>query len=88
MECYLLVCTTCTHETTVSRLAILAASLTIYRPVLAFWTSDRKCRLKDNLYGPMKTGVGPGGPPPYGIFIRLHFWLCTCRSYMYHMDSP
>ena len=56
---YLLVCTTCTYETTVSRLAILATSLTIYRPVLAFWLSDRKCRLKGNLYGPMKTSVGP-----------------------------
>ena len=53
---------TCTPGTTVSRLASLAGLVAIYRPVLAFWQSDRKCRLKGNLSGPMKTGVGPGGP--------------------------
>ena len=45
-----------------SRLAFFASFASIYRPVLTFWQSDRKCKLKGNLYGPMKTGVGPGGP--------------------------
>ena len=64
MSYYLLVCNTCTPGTTVSRLACFAS---IYRPVLTFWQSDLKCRLKGNLSGPMKTGVGPGGPHPMAV---------------------
>ena len=44
-----------------------ATSVTISEPVLTFWQSDRKCRLKGNLSGPMKTGVGPRGPHPMAV---------------------
>ena len=67
LQPYLLVGRTCTPGTTVSRVASLAGLVAIYRPVLAFWQSDRKCRLKGNLSGPMKTGVGPGGPHPMAV---------------------
>ena len=59
---YLLVDCTCTHEATVSRRACFASLASIFKPVLTFWLSDLRCRLKGNLSGPMKTGIGPGGP--------------------------
>jgi len=79
---YLLVCTTCTPGTTVSRLACFASFASIYRPVLTFWQSDRKCRLKGNLSGPMKTGVSPGGPRSmavsYDYISGCVHVACTC----------
>ena len=44
-----------------------ASFVSIYVPVLTFWQSDQKCRLKGNLSGPMKAGVGPGGPRPMAV---------------------
>ena len=58
---------TCTHETTVSHMACFASLASINAPVLTFWQSNRKCRIKGNLSGPMKTGVGPGGPRPMAV---------------------
>ena len=45
-----------------SRLACFGSLASIYEPVLAFWQSDSKYRLKGKLFGPMKTGIGPAGP--------------------------
>ena len=85
---YLLVENTCTYETAVSRSASLATSVTIYKPVLTFWQSDRKCRLKGNLSGPMKTGVGPGGPRSmaisYGYISGCVHVACTCIIKILH----
>ena len=47
--------------------ACFASLASTYRLVLTFWQSDLKCRLKGNLSGPMKTGVGPGGPLPIAV---------------------
>ena len=66
---YLLVCTKCTRGTTVSRLACLASFASIYRPVLTFWQSDLKCRLKGLDLGPelMALELSPIGADPTAI---------------------
>ena len=46
-----------------SLMASFASLASIYEPLLTFWQPIRKCRLKGNLNGRMKTCVGPGGPP-------------------------
>ena len=45
-----------------SHMACFASLASISEPVLTFWQSDPKCRLKGNLSGPIKTVVGPAGP--------------------------
>ena len=50
-----------------SRLACFGSLASIYEPVLAFWQSDPKCRLKGNLFGPMETSVGPAGPQTMAV---------------------
>ena len=71
-----------------SRLACFASFASIYRPVLTFWQSDRKCRLKGNLSGPMKTGVGPGGPRSmavsYDYISGCVHVACTCSIGILH----
>ena len=64
---YLLVDCKCTHGTTVSRLACFGSLASIHEPVLTFWQSDRKGRLKGNLSGLLKTGVGPAGSHPMAV---------------------
>ena len=65
-----------------SRLACLGSLASIYETVLALWQSDPKCRLKGNLSGPMKTGVGPGGPRAmavsYDYISGCVHVACTC----------
>ena len=51
----------------VSDMACFSSLALINAPVLTFWQSDLKCRLKGNLSGPMKAGVGPGGPRPMAV---------------------
>ena len=43
-------------------MACYASLASISVTVLTFWQSDQKCRLKGNLSGHMKTGVGPAWP--------------------------
>ena len=50
-----------------SHMACFANLALIFEPALTFWQSDSKCRLNGNLNGPVKTGVGPGGPRPMAV---------------------
>ena len=64
-------------------MAYFASLASSHEPVLTFWQSDRKSRLKGNLSGPMKTGAGPGGLRP------MEFYMNTFLAvYMYDIDVP
>ena len=73
-----------------SHMACFASLASISEPVLTFWQSDPKCRLKGNLNGLMKTGVGPGGPRSMAVSydyisgrVRV---ACTCTIRI--LDRP
>ena len=69
-------------------LSYMYSFASIYRPVLTFGQSDRKCRLRGNLSGPMKTGLGPYGPRSmavsYDYISGCVHVACTCTIGILH----